>query len=375
MALKLGELLLQEKMITREQLDEGLKNQVIYGTRLGSILVQMGCVETEDLTSLLSRKLGVPSIARRELNGIAPEIVNSFPRAMVERYRVVPLRREGNRLSLVMSDPTDLKAIEEISFITGYIIKPFIAADVDISRALKKYYELSSGSLRYEILAEKHRPKETHESAEAATITMPGYTETGELLQMTIPAEFEGFASLSNETSETETLFAEDGAIRYTIDRLSLDFASAQTRDDVANVFITYLGQEFKTGALFIIRGNSATGWRAISNREQIPQFRDASILLSKPSVLRDVMESRTFAMGTLISTAENRQILSLLKMSPDKPILTIPLIMLNKIVAVVMVSADMDALSKRLTELQKLVRKASLAFEMLIIRNKILMT
>jgi hypothetical protein len=79
--------------------------------------------------------------------------------------------------------------------------------------------------------------------------------------------------------------------------------------------------------------------------------------------------------MGTLVNTADNRHIQRMLDLTSGTSLLALPVIMLDKIVAIVMVSAEPDALGKRLTELQKLVRKASLAFEMLIIKNKILMT
>ena len=79
--------------------------------------------------------------------------------------------------------------------------------------------------------------------------------------------------------------------------------------------------------------------------------------------------------MVILANTHENRQILKRLGISPEKSLLVLPVIMLNKVVAVVLVTADMDDLGRRLAELQRLVRKASLAFEMLIIKNKILMT
>lgn len=79
--------------------------------------------------------------------------------------------------------------------------------------------------------------------------------------------------------------------------------------------------------------------------------------------------------MGSLINTPENQQILKVLHMRPETSLLVLPVVMMNKVVAVVLVTADMEALGRRLAELQKLVRKASLAFEMLIIKNKILMT
>jgi hypothetical protein len=374
MALKLGELLLKEKMVTPGQLEEALKNQVVYGIRLGSSLVEMGYVDEDALAQLLSRKLGVPCVGRKELAAVPKELIREFPRSLVETHHVVPLKLEGNRLHLAMTDPTDFKAIDEIGFITGHVVLPFIAPDVQISRALAKYYRLSSGQTRYQMVAEQRRKTGTSEPAKPATITMPTFTETGELLNVTIPAEFEGFATLLGDGQDDLFGLPEDVG-RYTVDRLSLDFAGARTRDDVGNVFINYLGQEFTSGALFIVRRNHAVGWRGVSSGERVAGIADLNLVLNKPSVLRDVVESRNFSMGSLVITPENRQILKTLNIRPETSLLVLPVIMLNKVVAVVLVTADTDALGRRLAELQKLVRKASLAFEMLIIKNKILMT
>lgn len=79
--------------------------------------------------------------------------------------------------------------------------------------------------------------------------------------------------------------------------------------------------------------------------------------------------------MGALINTYENRQIIKVLNIRSETSLLVLPVVMLNKVVAVVLVTVDMDTMGRHLAELQKLVRKASLAFEMLIIKNKILMT
>jgi hypothetical protein len=374
MTLKLGELLLKEKMVTSDQLEEALKNQMIYGIRLGSSLVEMGCIDEEVLARLLSTKLGVPCVGRKELAAVSKDLINKFPRRLVEAHQVVPLKLEGNRLSLAMTDPTDFQAIEEIGFVTGFIVQPFIAADVHISRALAKHYQISLGQVRYQQVADQRRKGGNEDAEKPATITMPTFTETGELLNVTIPAEFAGFASLHGDEPDDMYMLSENVS-KYTVDRVSLDFAGARTREDVANVFIKYLGQEFTAAALFIVRGNAAIGWRGISNGERIAGFSDLNLLLSKPSVIRDVVESRNLSMGSLVHTHENRQILKILYIRPETSLLVLPVVMINKVVAVVAVTADMDSLGHRLAELQKLVRKASLAFEMLIIKNKILMT
>lgn len=377
MAIKLGQMLLKEKLITTEQLDEALKNQGIFGIKLGSSLVELGFISDEQLCTFLSRKLDVPAVTPRAMAWIAPEVLARVPAELAEKYRVVPIRSEGKKLSLAMADPTDFKAIDEVAFVTGCVILPHIIPDVRITSALSKYYNIR-GDVRYlriegELADRRKKAPVAVPDKKAETIKIPMATENGELLNIEIPLEFEGFASFATPDGGYE---AEAGGVeRYTIDRLSIEFASAKNRDQIASIFIKYLGQEFNVGALFIIRGGTAIGWRGITAGRRIEQFESLDILLNKPSVIRDVLETGQFSMGSLIQTADNIQLLKTLGVGFGTPLLVLPIIMLKKVVAVVVVSAEMDALGKRLQELQKLVYKASLAFEMLIIKNKILMT
>jgi len=224
MALKLGELLLNEKMVTSGQLEEALKNQVVYGIRLGSSLVEIGYVDEDALAQLLSRKLGVPCVGRKELASVSKELLRDFPHSLVEAHHVVPLRLEGNRLSLAMTDPTDFNAIEEIGFVTGHVVVPYIAPDVEISWAMAKYYRLSSGQVRYQMVAEQHRKSGAAEPAKPAAITIPAFTESGERLNGTGPAEVEGFAQLrGREVHDFSRVPA--WVRRYAVGVLPLDFA------------------------------------------------------------------------------------------------------------------------------------------------------
>jgi hypothetical protein len=377
MAIKLGELLLNEKLITPEQLDDALKNQTIFGIKLGSALIELGFISDEQLCRFLSRKLGVPAVSPRIMATIPPSVLSLVPAELAGKYRVVPIRADGKKLALAMADPTDFKAIEEVAFVSGCVILPHIVPDVRLTAALSKYYQIR-GDIRYikieGELANRRRNAPVEDTVKKAEkIEIPMMSDSGELLNIEIPLEFEGFANLPGH--EEEPFPEPDGVERYTVDRLSMEFASARNRDQIANVFIKYLGQEFTVGALFIIRNNMAVGWRGIARGRRIDELENLSILLGKPSVMRDILETRQFALGTLVQTPENARLLKTLGAGSTTPLLVLPVVMLNKVVAAVAVSADMDALGKRLQELQKLVYKASLAFEMLIIKNKILMT
>jgi len=369
MELKLGQLLIKEGLITAGQLEEALRNQVIYGVRLGSSLIEMGCVEEDDLVRLLSKKLGVPFVDSKELSSIPKEVIRNFSRAMVIKYHVLPFRLERNRLGLVMTNPNDFSAIEEIAFITGHVVQPYIAPDVNISRAQARYYRIRNGEARYQQISDLNPRKSLLGAGRPSTISIPALSESGERLNVFIPAEFEEFVRPSGETTE----MAEQQ--KYAPEQLAKAFAVVCTRDDVADLLIRYIGQEFMTGALFIVRDGVAEWWRGVCEGEGIDSFEELRLDLNKPSVLRDVVETRTFSLGTLNSTPQNLQILKLLAMPSTASLFVVPISMLNQAVALVLVGADMDDLGSRLTELQKLVKKAALVFEMLIIKNKILMT
>jgi len=294
---------------------------------------------------------------------------------MVVRYHVMPFKLERNRLGLAMSNPNDLKAIEEISFITGHVVQPFVAPDVHISHAQAKYYRISDGEVRYQHIAELKRKQDNADrETTPETVTFAAKSETGEQLNVIIPAEFEDFASLNDVLAE-ENSPPRESRNPCDLERISMEFAEARSRDDVADVLIGYLGRVFRTGALFILRGTVAVGWRGVSNGKLIDDIKSLSLIMSKPSVLRDVSETRAFCLGPLITTPENRRILEVLALTDDAPLFVVPVVMLGKVVVVVLVSADMDNLGPYLDELQNLIKKMSLVFEMLIIKNKIVMT
>ena len=140
MAITLLDMLLEAGLINKEQFDEALKNRVLYGGKIGTNLIEMGFVQEDDLARFLSRKLAVPFIGADRLLNIPEEIISLIPRDIAVNYGVIPIHKDKKRLYLVMSDPADLKSIDEISFRTGFIINPVTAPEVRLVQALGKYY-------------------------------------------------------------------------------------------------------------------------------------------------------------------------------------------------------------------------------------------
>src|SRR5579872_348373 len=145
MAVRIGELLLKEKLISPEQLQQALSAQKANGGKLGYNLVKMGFVKDEQVTALLSKQYGVPAINLTQFK-IDPTIVKLVPTETARKYQIIPLSRSGSTLTIAMTDPTNVFAMDDIKFMTGYTVEPVVASEVAITDAIEKYYPAKGGA-------------------------------------------------------------------------------------------------------------------------------------------------------------------------------------------------------------------------------------
>ncbi len=144
MAVRLGELLLKEKRITPAQLQEALNYQKTNGGKLGLNLVKMGFLKDEDITALLSKQYGVPFINLAEFE-IDASIIKLIPSETAHKYQIVPLSRSGATLTIAMTDPTNVFAMDDIKFMTGYNVEPVVASEAGVFDAIARYYKIAAG--------------------------------------------------------------------------------------------------------------------------------------------------------------------------------------------------------------------------------------
>jgi len=140
MSVRIGELLLKEKRISAEQLQQALNQQKSNGGKLGHNLVQMGFVKDEEITALLSKQYGVPSINLTQFE-IDPAVIKLIPAETANKYQIVPLSRAGATLTIAMTDPTNVFAMDDIKFMTGYNVEPVVASETAVADAIAKYYK------------------------------------------------------------------------------------------------------------------------------------------------------------------------------------------------------------------------------------------
>ena len=174
-SLTLGERLVRRGAITREQLEEALEAQTIFGGRLGTNLLELGYIDEKTLNQVLSEKHHVPTLDEGVVDPAPdPKVLELIPQDLARKYRVFPLRRENKRLHVLMEDPSLLAQIDDLSFRTGLIVSPCVASEARIAYLLERYYNVRRDQ-RYVLLAdnrgrairEKPTPREVESASEA----------------------------------------------------------------------------------------------------------------------------------------------------------------------------------------------------------------
>src|SRR6478672_13868112 len=145
MAVRIGELLLKEKRITPAQLQEALNHQKANGGKVGLNLVRLGFVTDEEITELLSKQYGVPSINLSQFD-IDAAVIKLIPPETVQKYQIIPLSRSGATLTIAITDPTNVFAMDDIKFMTGYNVEPVVASETAVLEAIQRYYSPAKGA-------------------------------------------------------------------------------------------------------------------------------------------------------------------------------------------------------------------------------------
>ncbi len=139
---RIGDLLVREGLITKDQLDKALQEQKQSGTRVGYNLVKLGFVQEIELTKTLARQYKMPAVDLSRFE-VDPKVVRLIPGDLALKNLVLPLKREGRTLTVAMADPTNIAVIDDLKFITRYDIFPVIAGEFTLRNALEKVFESS----------------------------------------------------------------------------------------------------------------------------------------------------------------------------------------------------------------------------------------
>jgi len=144
---RLGDILIREGLITREQLSAALSEQKSTGHRLGYVLVKLGLVQELEVTKVLARQYRMPAVDLSRFE-VDPKILKMVPGDFALKHILLPLKREGRTLTVAMADPTNTGVLDDLKFITRYDLFPVIAGEYTLRNLLEKHYESSDQQLQ-----------------------------------------------------------------------------------------------------------------------------------------------------------------------------------------------------------------------------------
>ena len=137
---QLGELLIERGIINEQQLAKALAMQQDKGGLIGEILVELGFAKEEDIAQSLTAQYGFPYLPLSNYD-INAEIVSIVPGRVARQYLLVPIDKIGNNLTLAMSNPLNVQAIEDVELLSGCSVQTFVSTSSDIKKAIEKYYK------------------------------------------------------------------------------------------------------------------------------------------------------------------------------------------------------------------------------------------
>lgn len=379
MQLKLGNLLVRERIITEAQLEEALRNQVIFGGKIGTNLIELGYITPDQLAKTLAKHSGFPQVTPSDLNSIPPEVISLITAQTAKDMQVLPVALDRKRLTVAMANPADLASIDRLAFMTGMYINPVVIPELLLLMGLERYYKIKRTTRFIAIAKDMNRQPQSIETSDGYERAIPEerpikpaqkIIEEDEYIE--IP-EFDGFHKVNiPELPEPEEPIEIEDDKGFSITDLCNALAAVTARDEIGQALLDYLkGRFFKT-AIFIPKDVQLTGWMAADENGSIEKFAEARIEMAAPSSFLQVIDSKNFWIGQLHHPTDLKAAGAL--GANDNPAILLPIVLMNRVVAILCVVDSLEKLTRSLGELQKIAIKSAMSFEILIMRNKIQM-
>ena len=406
----LGKLILQDGAISQAQLDEAIQNQVVFGGRLGTSLVELGYIDIGQLGKYLAKMHGVPTINQQEIKACSKLALNTLGKKMASKHHCVPLIMDKASLDLLMTDPTDLEAIDEIAFATSKRIKPHVASEMVTLSLLEKYYDLAR-PMRFISFTNTIEKKPATAAPQADVI------ETTPVSEVKVKDKMEGvdFSQyVSDRTTEEYEYAAEDDATEEILDigelinaapadeimetvefgeeleeedelelleelpeLLNLEEArqrlsEVDDRDELSRVVLSFAHSYFKRSALFITRLGKVVGWYGMGDGIDATMVKSVMLPLDEPSIFKTVFDSQAFFLGAIPETKYNDLFLKAIGGEKPQSAFLIPILFKGQVVNILYGdNGEGQPAPFDISELLILAPRVPQAFEQLIMKKK----
>ncbi len=384
---RLGDILIQRKLITPKQLDQAVQCQVLFGGRLGTNFLECGYISEADLLSVLAEKYRVPSVGMSDLLDIPNKVIDLIPVNLADKYQVLPLSLTDERLTVAFMDPWKESTLKVLESKTGKKIYPSVGLEVHVRWAMERYYGIKRDA-RFINLERtlKSRDVQPEGLKEASDQTTPAPRSPGDtffdLSEALPPLPTEPILPDSNDITSLEgaPLSLEDFWDRvgrtqmpsYLLPRITREIGEADNRDQIAEIIMDFAGRLLLRTALFFIKDGIVFGWDGRGVKLSREQVQGIMIPLDLPSVFQTVVQTGAFLLGPIAGIPINRRFLAAMGSIEPASAVLIPLSIDNRVVAILYGdNGPGREAPENLHELQSVLREATNALRKLIQQQK----
>ncbi len=426
MGKKIGEMLVERGLLNPSQVQSGLDQQKFHGGRVGSIWINLGYLQEKDLLETLATQKKARPVKGSMLKQVSKSTLDLLPVKIAAKYKVVPLAKENRRLSVAICDPNDLLALDELQFISGCVIEPYLATEKTVVAALEHFYNwtppgksASAGPAasapprpvpppaatpgarpaagdaetfvdeksKAEAEAARRFWSEQFKPAAAAAPSAAASTPAAAQSPVIPPipgaakaATPEDAAAASAEVADGNDLLVDEGetiGLQDELDPLeeaSRRLARVEIRDDIADVLMWCTEGLFKRSALFIFQKSRTLGWTGQGQGLTPEMVRRVVMPVDEVSLFTLVRDTQRHYMGPMPTNGPNERFVETLGGKWPPSILVVPFGIERRALGCIYGEDDPEQIANiDLPKLFHLLQKAGLSLEILVLRAKLM--
>lgn len=317
--MKLGEALVKEGLITRQELNIGLERQVTFGGRIGTNLLELRIINEEEFITFLSKYFKLAVATNEVIVSIPEEVLNSVSREIIEKYKILPIKKDGKKLHVAMLNAYDLKEVDELSFLMGCDVIPYAISELRLLYALEKYYGIKTDP-RYIKFLDRFNP---------------------------------------------------DTEVADSINKVKDALTRVKDEEEIGEILLRVACMIAARVVVFKVKYGQIIGWKARGLEiDRIEQFETTAEELP---IFSEVIKSRNFYRGPVLNIKGNEAFIQILSGTP-KDALVIPVTLSEGVVALLYAdNGNESVLDASIVYLSRLASIAAFAFEILILKRKVL--
>lgn len=381
---QVAEYLLERGWISSAQIEEARRTQGFFGGRLDSHLLKLGYVSEPVLGEALTEVAGVPFASWEHLRAATPAALDAVPVRLLERLRVCPFRLDKGRLRVATLNPRDAAALRELQAVSGHEIEPWITTEPRLYQSLERHYRLRFEGTRGIRLAPGPTPPPARPRAgvDAPTAAEP-VPEVGlDGRPLDAEASVEDFENRSRawpvESEDPSRSAAIGAAAAHFDDARPLDalndaLAGARDRDEIGEALFAFCAGRSSRSGLFAVGKDGIRGIAGRGRAFETERLSKVSLPAGSGTVFDTALQSRDFYFGVVPALPANRDLYTALGGRLPAHVMILPIVLKDRTVALLYLDGDDGPLrSPDIPLMRRVAAKAGLAFEMLLLRNKL---